>query len=84
MCRHYVHNATDPCAEERAEPPVYKEGANFCDYFRPSEGRYEARRGERQARAQANLDALFGGEADAPAEDPQADEARAKLDELFR
>ena len=92
MCRHFTDNATNPCADERAEPPVHKEGANFCDFFRPATGRYRAGRKERQVRAKSNLDELFGG-ADAPdepdaesppaPEDVEAAEARRKLDDLF-
>ncbi len=93
MCRHFIDNATDPCADERAEPPVHKEGANFCDFFRPATSSYEAGRNERQVRAKSNLKALFGtndepsqaaeGEpSQAPEE--EVDEARRKLNELFR
>ena len=92
MCRHFVDNATQPCTDERAEPPVHKEGANFCDFFRPAMAGYEAGRNERRARARSNLQALFGSaedDSDAP-DDPEGDPdedidaARRKLDDLFR
>ena len=93
LCRHFIDNATNPCADERAEPPVHKEGANFCDFFRPATGSYAAGRSERKARAQSNLNALFADD-DAPApsggsggsgeERSEEDEARRKLNELFR
>ena len=94
MCRHFTDNATNPCADERAEPPVHKEGANFCDYFRPASDSYRAGRKERGERAQAMLSALFSNHAaeDAAAEgtaeegapDAEAAAARRKLDDLFR
>ena len=98
MCRHFVDNATNPCADERAEPPVHKEGANFCDFFRPASASYKTGANERRAQAKSSLDALFStgeravGEADQAAANvdrslvPQDDqsEARRKLDDLFR
>ena len=91
LCRHFLDNATNPCDDERAEPPVNKEGANFCDFFRPRMGSYEAGRNERRDRAQSNLKALFAGTEDdstaaqgAAVPDEPVDEARRKLDELFR
>ena len=96
MCRHFTANATAPCDDERAEPPVNKEGANFCDYFRPAPHSYQAGRRERKSQAKSHLDALFGradtpddGDADsaATALDPAgaaAEEARRKLDTLFK
>lgn len=96
MCRHFTDNATAPCADERTEPPVNKEGANFCDFFRPTPHSYQVGRRERKFQAKSHLDALFGQIA-APGEsaadgggamlDPAAaaeDEARRKLDELFK
>ena len=99
MCRHFIDSATNPCADERAEPPVYKEGANFCDFFRPASESYRAGANERRARAKSTLDALFsagaaqdeegGGEAadeadQAPPPQDERSEARRKLDDLFR
>ena len=95
MCRHFTDSAANPCADDRAEPPVHKEGANFCDFFRPAAGRYRAGRKERQAHAKSNLDTLFAGagaseerdaESAAAPEDLEADaagRARRKLDDLF-
>ena len=70
MCRHYIDNATNPCDDERADPPVHKEGANFCDFFRPSNASYRSganERRERRERAKTRLDALFGSPDDAGA-----------------
>lgn len=90
QCRHYQANSTFPCAEDRAEPPVHKEGANFCDYFRPTSDAYRAGRADVREAAKARLDALFAAsevddadpvDADQPSAD---DDARRKLEELFR
>ena len=99
MCRHYMANATNPCADERADPPVHKEGANFCDFFRPSNASYRRGANERREQAKNRLDALFaspedaesGGQGDAspaggkPSEAaPGISKARRELDDLFR
>ena len=36
MCKHFLPERVGVCAEDRADPPVEKENANFCDFFRPS------------------------------------------------
>ena len=92
MCRHFRANATAPCADERAEPPVHKEGANFCDYFRPVSNRYRQGSNERQARAKAGLNALFKPAETSPQGQGESvasghgeeDEARRRLNDLFR
>ena len=95
MCRNYAPNASITCTDERTDPPVNKENANFCDYFRPTNA-YRAGSQERRDGAKAQLDALFGGDdpvgedaasADSgdaadPADDKEA-EARRRLDDLF-
>jgi len=94
MCRNYAPDATISCTDERADPPVNKENANFCDYFRPTNA-YRAGSRERQAGAKAKLDALFGGaeagdeaesaDAETPADpvDDKEAEARRRLEDLF-
>ena len=92
MCRHFTDNATNPCDDERAEPPVHKEGANFCDFYRPASDSYRAGRRERSEQAQANLSALFSNRetndtaqpAAGRGETEAASAARRKLDDLFR
>ena len=99
MCRHFTDNATAPCDDERAEPPVNKEGANFCDFFRPAPRSYRAGRRERKFQAKSHLDALFrrtgqpaasddaAADSDGAALDPIAaaeEETRRKLDALFK
>lgn len=94
MCRNYAPDASITCTDERTDPPVNKENANFCDYFRPTNA-YRAGSRERQADAKSRLDALFAAaqatddeseapeDTLAPADDKQA-EARRRLDDLFR
>ena len=99
FCRHYRPDVTGSCDEDRADPPVIKENANFCDWFRPDAGAYSGDRTNRADTAKDKLQALFGddqGDADeaepsADAEDPAAApapskeaEARARLDDLFK
>ncbi len=90
LCRHYQPRATGvACDEDRADPPVVKESANFCDWFRPSPDAFSVQTAVRGDRARSKLDELFGGDAtDAddsapPTVQSQPDEARARLDALF-
>ena len=93
LCRHYQPDATSgQCAEDRADPPVIKDTANFCDWFRPSSNAFSERSHSKGSAAKAQLDALFGGEVgdeatdlqdSAPPNQTQAEDARAKLDALF-
>ena len=94
MCRNYAPDASITCTDERADPPVNKENANFCDYFRPTNA-YRTGSRERQADAKARLDALFGaseatadesesGNDDTPApDDDKQSDAKRRLEDLF-
>ena len=97
MCRHYRNNVDNACTDERAEPPTHKEGANFCDFFRPAISSYRSGTSERRTQAKSRLDALFGSDRDVaagePADEPPTDateeaaaeeRARQRLDALFR
>ncbi len=80
LCRFYNPNLTSQCDEERAEEVRDKEGANFCDWFKP---RPEAHRPPGEGKSQAaktRLNDLFGG---AHTSDGKADTARDKLGDLF-
>ena len=99
LCRNYRTDVTGDCDDERADPPVHKENANFCDYYKPRTDAFSSDRTDRSSAAKTELDALFAGDdktsnADvhdddqAAESDPEADDspeasARAKLDELF-
>jgi len=62
LCRHYRTDVTGQCDEERADPPVIKENANFCDWFRPAAGVFAGSRVEKRVAAEDKLAALFGDE----------------------
>lgn len=85
LCEWYSIGVAKQCREPIAEEVKDKERANFCDYFKPKQDAYSAKDTAAAAKAQAELDALFGGakKADAAAEPSAADKARAELDALF-
>lgn len=96
MCRHYDPKRTMQCFEDRADPPLMKENANFCDFFAPTNQVFSGTTTTRADSARASLDDLFGAgdvpdeEGDTPEADTgnpepetKADEARRKLDDLF-
>ena len=80
MCRHYDDSAHIKCSHERAEPPVIKESANFCDYFKPT-NRFDAQHRSKSVSARTDLEDLFGDESEAA--DVQTDPPKSKLDDLF-
>lgn len=82
MCRFYAPGRPGDCDHDRAEPPVEKENANFCEYFAPSFNTWVSAEGQRKEAARSKFDALFGGDdVDGGALDP--DDPRSKLDDLF-
>jgi hypothetical protein len=86
LCEWYSTGVAKHCREPVAEEVKDKERANFCDYFKPREDAYSVKSTDAATRAQAELDALFGGGAkasDAPAAPSAADKARAELEALF-
>ncbi len=96
MCRHYQPDAAIGCAEDRADPPVNHDNANFCDWFKPRPRAFSEHRGTRSKVARSQLESLFGAAADEPDPDAvptqpaatdsaesQADAARSRLDSLF-
>lgn len=74
LCRHYDPKRTMQCFEDRADPPLQKENANFCDFFAPRAGAFEAGTSTKSDAARGELDALFGQTAQ-PDEDMQSDSA---------
>ncbi len=98
FCRHYRTDVTGDCEDERADPPVIKENANFCNFFKPNRHAFDGARSDRGDAARDKLEALFGSDAEAVAPEndggtsatnpevktPTPEEAaRAKLDDLF-
>jgi hypothetical protein len=85
MCIHYDPLKQGQCRHDRADPPVNKETANFCDYYKPSRHAFSPDRSNRSDSAKSKLASLFG-EADGEEEEnnlPVKDDVRSKLDDLF-
>ena len=60
MCREYDPRVTGACREQNAEEVRNKEGANFCDFFRPRPGAHSAGNGGASDQALSELHKLFG------------------------
>ena len=88
MCRHYEPEKRPYCDHERAEPPIEKTNANFCDYFRAA-NRYDTSVASRSSKASSDFDALFGESDAEPSEQggvldgPGSDENLNRLNDLF-
>lgn len=95
LCRHFDAAKNMECFEDRADPPLQKENANFCEFFSPRTGAFEHKTAVKSSTARANLDGLFGAEQESPAQEgeqpsddapePKSKEdlAKKKLDDLF-
>ena len=64
MCIFFDPAIAEQCREDDAEEVKNKEGANFCDYFRPNPDAHDPRYVTAETRAHSQLDTLFGGEPD--------------------
>lgn len=83
MCEWYSVSVAKHCRETVAEEVKDKERANFCDYFKPRAGAFQAV-DDQAVKARGDLDALFGAKGASSAQTDAADVARARLDELFK
>lgn len=100
LCEHFRAAEPAQCAEDRADPPVNKENANFCEWFQPNGNAFRGESAGAKS-AKGKLDALFGADepasrtaagsdacetGDQESEGPVSREAAAKaeLDALFR
>lgn len=85
LCEWYSIAVAKHCRETIAEEVKDKERANFCDYFKPREDAYSAASVDASSKAQAELDALFGGGSSKVdvAEPSAAEKARVELEALF-
>lgn len=86
MCRNYAPRRPSGCSEDDAPDVRDKTSANFCDYFKPSPSAFDPAPAAADARARADLDALFGGgarEAQQPPSDG-GDPAIAIAEALFK
>lgn len=84
MCLEYDTAKAKSCREPIAEEVRDKEHANFCDFFKPGADAFQPRDAAEIERSRAGLDALFGSKAAQAAPQTAADEARRRLDELFK
>jgi hypothetical protein len=82
LCRHFDAQNNMTCFEDRAEPPLNKENANFCDFFAPAYRAFSPETASKTAAAHNALDALFGNEepsdADAAARDTKAENTQSE------
>ncbi|MDG1114191.1 MAG: hypothetical protein P8N63_10510 [Pseudomonadales bacterium] len=89
MCRAFDISHRSRCQEDRADPPLEKTNANFCDFFRPGEPVRRVSPQPDKSDASAALSALFEDELAVSAfeEDPQVlgghDELEQQLKDLF-
>ena len=60
MCSYFDANVAKSCREDDAEEVKEKERANFCDYFKPHLGAYDAEIISAERKARGELDVLFG------------------------
>jgi len=96
LCRHFDPARTTDCYEDRADPPLEKENANFCEFFSPKGGVFERKTIDRSDSARGALGTLFGEDEmqdsedatesglNGPANRGEDDVARKKLDDLFK
>ena len=74
MCRKYSPQYTGKCSDERADPPLNKQGANFCDWFTPDPGAYSGTEQSAEQQARDQLGALFGSTSEQPSENQDSDD----------
>lgn len=81
MCQFFAPHTTRQCSEIRAEEIIKKDQANYCDWFKPRPGAFDARAQAKAASAKSKLDSFFG---DAPPVAEDQDSARSAVEDLFR
>jgi len=60
LCKAYDRARPKQCREEDAEDVRDKERANFCDWFKPRTGAFDAVGAAAEVAAKSAMDALFG------------------------
>ncbi len=88
MCRAFDVGHRAKCHEDRADPPLEKTNANFCDFFRPGQPVQRVPQNRDQSDASAALSALFDEAAavtvvEENRTDHGSDDLDQKLKELF-
>jgi hypothetical protein len=64
LCQRYDRRLPKQCREDDAEEVRDKERANFCDYFKPRPGAFDAAGAAAEQQARDSLAALFGPKPD--------------------
>jgi len=82
MCVAYDPAVVGQCREDDADDVLDKERLNFCDWFTPATGAFDAGRQAEQAKAQAALDRLFD-DGEAGSKPPSPDRLRDDAEKLF-
>jgi hypothetical protein len=83
LCVFYDTRKARHCQEPIAEEVKDKTRANFCDYFQPRPGAYEAAAVRASTTTRDALDALFDGPPATPDATAEAAAAQAALHRLF-
>ncbi len=82
LCEFFAPNRSKGCREPVVDAVTHKERANFCDYFRPRPGAFDAGKDRQSEAARNALDALFGA---APtAVHNETKDGREALEDLFK
>ena len=92
MCKHFLPERVGVCAEDRADPPVEKENANFCSFFVPIGNAFDPNAKSKGDAAKDALADLFGKAPNTDNEDsdpkstdaPTTDPALDALNALFK
>ena len=81
MCQYFDRDVPKKCREDDAEEVLDKEKMNFCEWFRPSAHAFDPVRAGQAARANAELEALFGDRAESK---PETDAPAQAAEDLFK
>lgn len=89
MCGYFATSRPGQCDHDLADPPLIKENANFCEWFRPATGRFRSDSKKNQDHAKDKFAALFGDGSSDPASEDTPDttdpnDPRKRLDDLFK
>jgi hypothetical protein len=80
LCQWYDARTVRQCSEIRAEEIIKKDQANYCDWFKPQRGAFDARVQAKAATAKSKLGGLFG---DGASTEGTTDPAREAAERLF-
>jgi hypothetical protein len=81
MCEFFDPNVPKQCKEDDAEEVFEKERLNFCDWFKPGTGVFDAKRAAEESRARGELASIFGEE---EAQKPDDDALLEDAEDLFK